>query len=106
MQTCSGCGTKAVRGNISLLHSLAGVKGLFGCAVRQNSKSDPVQGRIVLELEGPIALLTLALVSEKVEPSSSGDDNDSSNRDPDFSSDNGDSSEAEQGRSSTRWNMV
>lgn len=31
--------------------SLAGVKGLSGCAGRQNSKSDPVQKPIVLELE-------------------------------------------------------
>ena len=38
---------------------------------------------------------------EKVEPSSSGDDDDSSDGDPDFSSDDGDCSEAEQGRSST-----
>jgi hypothetical protein len=41
----------------------------------------------------------VAPVSEKVEPSSSGDDDDSSDGNPDFSSDNGDSSEAEQGRS-------
>jgi hypothetical protein len=32
------------------LPSLTGVKGPSGCAVRQNSKSDPVQGLIVLEL--------------------------------------------------------
>jgi hypothetical protein len=48
-----------------------------------------------------------APISEKVEPSSSGDDDDSSDGDPDFSSDNGDSSEVKQGRSSTskqsRW---
>jgi hypothetical protein len=70
MQSCSRCGTKAVRGNTSLLPSLTGVKGLSGRAVRQNSKSDPVQGPIVLELEeGLIASLTL----EKVEPSSSVD---------------------------------
>jgi hypothetical protein len=56
MQSCSGCGTKAVRGNTSLLPSLAGVKGPSGCAVRQNSKSDPVQGPVVLEPEErPIA---------------------------------------------------
>jgi hypothetical protein len=63
----------------------------------------PRTGAVVLELEEqPIALLALGLpISEKVEPSSSGDGDDSSDRDPDFSSDNGDSSEAEQGRSST-----
>jgi hypothetical protein len=41
-----------------------------------------------------------APILEKVEPSSSGDDY-SRDGDPDFSSDNGDSSEAEQDRSST-----
>ena len=40
-------------------------------------------------------------MSEKVEPLSSDDGNDSSDGDPDFSSDNGDASETEQGRSST-----
>ena len=86
-----------------MLNSLTGVKGPSGCAVRQNSKSDLVLGRVVLELEeGPIASLTFgAPISEKVEPSSSGDDDDSSAGDPDFSSDNGDSSEAEQDRSCT-----
>jgi hypothetical protein len=45
--------------------------------------------------------LTLGrLVLEKVEPSSSGDD-DSSDGDPDFSSDKGDPGEAEQDRSCT-----
>jgi hypothetical protein len=84
-----------------LLPSLTGVKGPSWCAVRQNSKSDLVQGPVILELEeGPIASLTLgAPALEKVEPSSS--DDDSSYGDPDFSSDNGDSSEAEQGRLST-----
>lgn len=54
---------KAVRGNTSLLASLAGVKGLSGCAVRQNSKSDLVQGPDVLKLEEqPIALLALGLL--------------------------------------------
>jgi hypothetical protein len=39
------------------------VKGPSGCAVRQNSKSDLVQGLIVLELEeGLIASLTLGLL--------------------------------------------
>jgi hypothetical protein len=57
-----------------LLPSLAGVKGPSGCAVRQNSKSDLVQGPVVLELEeGPIASLTLGPISENVEPSSSVD---------------------------------
>jgi hypothetical protein len=49
-------------------------------------------------------------VSEKVELSSSSDDDDSSDGDPDFSSDNGDSCEAEQGCSSTnkqnRWSAL
>ncbi len=46
-----------------MLPSLTGVKGPSGCAVRQNSKSDLVQGPVVLELEeGPIALLTLRLL--------------------------------------------
>jgi len=42
-----------------------------------------------------------ATALEKVEPSSSDDDDDSSYGVSDFSSDNGDSSEAEQGRLST-----
>ena len=50
MQSCSKCGTKAVYKNTSLLPSLTGVKGLSGCAVRQNSESGPVQGLIVLKL--------------------------------------------------------
>ena len=63
MQSCSECGTKAVRGNTSLLLSLAGVKGPLGCAVRQNSKSDLVHRPIVLELEvEPIASLALGLL--------------------------------------------
>jgi hypothetical protein len=80
-----------------LLPSLTGVKGPSGCAVQQNSKSDLVQGPVVLELEeGPIASLTLGL------PSSSGDEDDSRYG---LQHDNGDCSEAEQGRSSTnnRW---
>ena len=92
-----------------MLPSLAGVKGPSGCAVRQNSKSDPVQGPVVLELEErPLLHDVGAPVSEKVEPSSSGDNNDSSNGDPESSSDDdGCSSEAEQDRLSTskqsRW---
>ena len=50
MQSCSGCGTKTVRGHTSLLPSLTGVKGPSGFAVRQNSEGGPVQGLIVLEL--------------------------------------------------------
>jgi len=43
-----------------LLNSLTGVKGPSGCAIRQNSKSDLVQGPVVLKLEeGPIASLAL-----------------------------------------------
>ena len=54
---------KAVRGNTSLLPSLAGVKGPSGCAVRRNSKSDLVQGLVFLELEEqPIASLALGLL--------------------------------------------
>ena len=60
MRSCSGCGTKAVRGNTSLLPSLAVVKVPSGYAVPQNSKSDPVQGLIVLELdEGPTSSLVV-----------------------------------------------
>jgi len=47
---------KAVRGNTSLLPSLAGVRGPSGCAVQQNSKSDPVQELSVLELEERLLL--------------------------------------------------
>jgi hypothetical protein len=46
-----------------LLNSLTGVKGPPGYAVRQNSKSDLVQGPVVLELEEqPIAPLALGLL--------------------------------------------
>ena len=46
-----------------MLNSLTGVKGPSGCAVRQNSKSDLVQGLVVLELmEQPIAPLALGLL--------------------------------------------
>jgi len=83
-----------------LLPSLTGVKGRSGCAVQQNSKSDLVQGPAVLELEEePIASLALGLLQRR--RSNRQADDDSSDGDPDFSSDNGDSSEAEQGRSST-----
>jgi hypothetical protein len=77
----------------SLLPSLAGVKGPSGCAIRQNSKSDLVQGPVVLGTGGGAnCFIDLgAPVSEKVEPSSSGDDDNLSDGDPDFSSDNGDS---------------
>jgi hypothetical protein len=65
--------------------SLAGPKGLSGCAVRPNSKRYPVEGPIVLKLEGrQTALLML------------GSDG-SSDGDPDFSSDNGDSSDEQAG---------
>jgi hypothetical protein len=60
----------AVRGNTSLPTSLTGAKGPFRYAVRRNSKSDLVQGPVILELEeGPIASLTFGLLhGEKVEP--------------------------------------
>jgi len=59
MQSWPRYGTMAVRGHTSLLNSLTGVKGPSVCAVRQNSKSDLVQGPVVLELEeGSIASLT------------------------------------------------
>jgi len=51
----------------------------------------------MLELEeGPVAPLGIGSPASKVEPSSSDDDNDSSDGDLGFSIDNGDSSEAEQ----------
>ena len=79
MYSSPRCGTKAVRGNTSSLPSLTGVKGPSGCAVRPNSKSDLVQGPVVLELEKrPIASLTLGLLHRRIEPSSSGDDDDAS----------------------------
>ena len=103
MQCCSRGGTKAVRWNTSLPPSLAGVKGPSGCAIRQNSKSDPVQqpiaGYCFMDIGAPVL--------EKVEPLNSDDDDDSDDGDPDFSSDNEYSNVAEQGCSSTnkhkRW---
>jgi hypothetical protein len=108
IKSCSRCGMKAVRGNTSLLPSLTAVKIPSGCAVRQNSISDLVQGPVVLELEEqPIASLALGILYRR-----------RSNlqaavmvtiqvmENPDFSSDNGDSSEAEQGRLSTSKQMV
>jgi hypothetical protein len=67
------------------------VKELSGCAIRQGSGSDPVQGPVILELEEGLLYRRRS----------------KSDRDPDFSSNNGDSSEAEQSCSSTnnqsRW---
>jgi hypothetical protein len=102
MQSSSGCGRKVVRRNISLLLSLAGLKGLSGCAVRQNSKIDSVRGPIVLELEERRCFIDVgAPISENVESSSRGNDDDSSDGDRDFGSNNRDCSVAEQARSST-----
>jgi hypothetical protein len=73
------------------------VKGLSGCVVRQNSKSDLVQGPVVLELEKRlITSLTLGLLYRRVELSSSDNNDDVSDSDLESSSsDNRDSSEAE-----------
>jgi hypothetical protein len=93
----------AVHGKRLLLLSLAGVKGPSGCAVRQSSKSSTailqcVDEPVILKLEAKFFVDARATTLERVESSSSDDDDDG---DLDFSSDNGDSSEAGQGCSST-----
>jgi hypothetical protein len=77
----------------SLLPSLAGVKGLFRCAVQQSSKSSiailQCIGRpVILELEANFFINARATVLERVESLSSDNDNALN-----FSSENGDSSE-------------
>jgi hypothetical protein len=62
----------AIRGKRLLLPSLAGVKGLSGCAIRQSSKSSTailqyVDGPVILELEANFFVDARATALERVQ---------------------------------------